>query len=157
MTSDPITETDAAYLRKSIDLAVHAGELGNRPFGAVVVGASGDELAEGFNRVASSGSVIAHAEIDAIEKIASPDQIVGATVYASGEPCPMCSAALVWAGVGRIVFAAAERDFSPLLPDGPRFDLSCRKVVAASGQDITIDGPALGAEALAPFHAQSSA
>lgn len=153
MTTDDLTDADIAHLRRALELADRAGELGNRPFGAVLIGASGDLLAEGLNRVASDASIIAHAEIDAVMQVASPEEVVGSTVYASGEPCPMCSAALVWAGVRRIVFAAADPDFSPLLAGGPRFNLRCREVVASSDQDIEIVGPALGEDALAPFRA----
>jgi tRNA(Arg) A34 adenosine deaminase TadA len=65
----------------------------------------------------------------------------------------MCAAAMVWAGVSRIVFAASEPDFSALLSVGPRFNLRCAEVVASSGEDVAIVGPALGSEALTPFRA----
>jgi len=151
MSNTDLTAADVAFLERTLELAVRAGELGNRPFGALIVSANGDELAEGINQATSSASVIAHAEIDAITQTASPAALIGATVYASGEPCPMCSAALVWAGVHRVVFAAAEPDFRALLPKGPRFALSCREVIASSGQDIEVVGPSLGTEALRPF------
>lgn len=155
MTPDQLSETDIAHLRRSIELAVRAGELGNRPFGSVLVSASGEELAEGMNLVASSGQFTAHAELDALLKVA-PEELVGSTVYASGEPCPMCSAALVWAGVRRVVFAASGAEFSALLP-GPRFRLGCGDVIANSDHEIKIIGPALGAEALAPFQVKNPA
>jgi tRNA(adenine34) deaminase len=31
----------------------------------------------------------------------------GATLYTSGEPCVMCMGAIVWCGIGRLVFAAS--------------------------------------------------
>ena len=73
-------------------------------------------------------------------------------MYASGEPCPMCSAAMVWAGITRVVYAASSADFSRILPDGPRFTLGCADVLDAASVEIQVSGPHLGDEALAPFH-----
>ena len=154
MPPDQLTEIDNGHLRRALELAVRAGELGNRPFGAVLVDASGQKLAEGINRVTSDGDIIAHAEIDAMLKV-PPTALAGSTVYASGEPCPMCSAAMVWGGVRRVVFAAAGPHFSRFLP-GPRFNLSCREVTASSDHVIEIVGPALGDEALAPFQVKDA-
>nr|WP_296763653.1 nucleoside deaminase [Rhodococcus sp. (in: high G+C Gram-positive bacteria)] len=134
------------HIRRAIELAAEAGEHGNRPFGAVMVGADGTVLAEGRNEVASSNDVTAHAELVAIRAAASAED---ATMYASGEPCPMCSAAMVWAGITRIVFSASEPEFSKILVGGPRFSLRCAEVVAAADVDITVEGPVLENEALA--------
>ncbi|SNS49828.1 nucleoside deaminase [Rhodococcoides kyotonense] len=136
------------HLRRAIALAVEAGERGNRPFGAVLVGADGTVLAEGRNEVASAGDVTAHAELVAIRAASTAE---GATMYASGEPCPMCSAAMVWAGIARIVFGASEPEFSKLLEGGPRFSLRCADVVAAADVSITVEGPVDESEALVPF------
>ncbi|MGA9872669.1 MAG: hypothetical protein WBQ44_16205 [Rhodococcus sp. (in: high G+C Gram-positive bacteria)] len=67
---------------------------------------------------------------------------------ASGEPCPMCSAAMVWAGVSRIVFAASAPEFAKILTGGPQFSLRCADVVAAADVDIAVEGPILQDEAL---------
>jgi tRNA(Arg) A34 adenosine deaminase TadA/protein-tyrosine-phosphatase len=151
--ADDLTDTDIAYLRRAIALAVLAGNDCNSPFGAVLVGTDGRVLGEGQNRVVSHGRVAAHAEIEAIHAAAAHAEVRGSTIYASGEPCPMCSAALVWAGVRRIVFAAAETAFSATFSPGAlRFTLDCRDIVASSTREqIVVVGPALGAEALAPF------
>lgn len=137
-----------AHLSRAIELAVEAGEAGNRPFGAVLVGADGTVLAEGRNEVASAGDVTAHAELVAIRGAATAEN---ATMYASGEPCPMCSAAMVWAGVTRIVFGASEPEFSKILDGGPRFSLRCAEVVGAADVDITVEGPVDEADALKAF------
>ncbi|PSR59367.1 nucleoside deaminase [Nocardia sp. MDA0666] len=140
---------DSENLRRAIALGEEAGRRGNRPFGAVLVAADGTVVAEGRNEVATSGVVTAHAELTALD--AAGPAAAGATVYASGEPCPMCSAALVWAGVARIVFAAAEADFTAIIGGHPRFALGCAEVVAASDAEIAVSGPHLGEEALVPF------
>ncbi|MEU6560635.1 nucleoside deaminase [Nocardia nova] len=145
------TELDTGLLRRAIALGEEAGRRGNRPFGAVIATSDGVVLAEGRNEVAESGTVTAHAELTALTAAGPLPDLADATVYASGEPCPMCSAAMVWAGVSRIVFAAAEPDFGAIIGGHPRFTLRCAQVVAASDAEIEVSGPHLGEEALAPF------
>lgn len=145
---------DNELLRRAISLAEEAGHRGNRPFGAVVATPDGVVLAEGRNEVAESGVLTSHAELTALARATDAGllaDLAGATVYASGEPCPMCAAAMVWAGVGRIVFAAAEPDFDAIIGGHPRFALRCSEVIAASDADIAVSGPHLGEDALIPF------
>ncbi|WP_430330771.1 nucleoside deaminase [Rhodococcus sp. ACT016] len=142
------------FLRQAISLADEARLRGNRPFGAVITTADGSVIAEGRNAVADTGMVTAHAELAAItaaiEAGRSAD-LADATIYASGEPCPMCSAAIVWAGITRVVFAAAEPDFTPVIGGHPRFTLRCADVIGSSDAAVTVSGPHLGDEALEPF------
>ncbi|HLS78155.1 MAG TPA: nucleoside deaminase [Nocardia sp.] len=142
---------DPAHLTRSIDLAAAAAAAGNRPFGAVLVAADGEVLAEGRNEVTSAGDITAHAELAAIRRATATghaDRFAGSTMYASGEPCPMCAAACVWAGVSRIVFAASTPAFSRILTAGPHFGLRCAEVVAASDAAVTVVGPVGELEAL---------
>ena len=74
--------------------------------GAVIVSASGDFISEGFHqRVASPD----HAEVVAIKNANVP--LVGATMYVTLEPCnhtgttPPCTAAIIDAGISRVVVA----------------------------------------------------
>ncbi|MGY0498636.1 nucleoside deaminase [Nocardia sp. FBN12] len=151
-----LTDIDITHLRRAIGLAGHALALGDRPFGAVAVAGDGTVLAEGVNAVNTTGDVTTHAELVAITLATAAGRATdlrGATVYASGEPCPMCAAAMVWAGVGRIVFAAGAAEFGPILPAGPSFRLTCAEVVASSSVPVEVSGPHLGEEALAVFRA----
>jgi tRNA(Arg) A34 adenosine deaminase TadA len=144
------------HVLRAVALAHEAGARGDRPFGAVLLSATGEVLAQGRNAVTSSGDIRAHAELDAIEaaRLAGlADRVPGGTMVASGEPCPMCTAGMVWAGLARIVFAAATADFVPLLPGGPRFTLGCADVVAGCDQPMAVEGPIDGVDALAPFRA----
>ena len=145
-----IPDRERELLRRAIDLADEAGERGNRPFGSVIV-VDGIAVAEGRNEVGSSGDISAHAELVALRRAihaGHAERLAGATVYASGAPCPMCAAGCVWAGVGRIVFAASTAAFPAVIPDGPHFRLSCAEVIAAGGTGIVVDGPHLEVEAL---------
>ena len=136
--------TQPDFIARSVELAVEAGAFGNRPFGAVLVAADATVLAEGRNEVASGGDVTAHAELVAIRAATDAghgDRLRGATVYASGEPCPMCAAACVWAGITTIVFAASTEGFSRVLPDGPHFTISCADLISRSDAALTVVGP----------------
>ncbi|MGS2810733.1 nucleoside deaminase [Nocardia sp. MW-W600-9] len=154
-----LTENDRTHLRRAIELAGQAAARGDRPFGAVAVDRDGRVVAEGENAVGSSGDVTTHAELVAITTATAAgkaEALRGATVYASGEPCPMCAAAMVWAQVGRIVFAAAAAEFGQILSGGPSFGLTCADLVATSNVPVLVSGPHLGAEALAVFHAAAA-
>ncbi|GGF99934.1 tRNA-specific adenosine deaminase [Rhodococcoides trifolii] len=145
--AEQLSTTD--HLARSIELAAEAGGHGNRPYGAVIVAASGDILAEGRNEVAATGDVTAHAELMAIQQLTA-GQLAGATVYASGEPCPMCAAACVWAGVARIVFAASASACAAVLSEGPRIELSCADV---AGAYVEVEGPARESDAVEAMRA----
>ncbi|MFC4127987.1 nucleoside deaminase [Nocardia rhizosphaerae] len=149
-----LTEIDRTHLRRAIELAEVATARGDRPFGAVAVDRDGTVLAEGANAVTTSGDVTTHAELVAIlaaTAAGKADALRGSTVYASGEPCPMCAAAMVWAHVGRIVFAAAAAEFGQILPGSPSFTLACADLVATADVPVEVSGPHLGEEALAVF------
>jgi len=94
------------HLNRCIALAEEALEAGDAPFGSVLVGGDGTVLREDRNRVNSLDATY-HPEIALARWAAqnmTPEARRAATVYTSGEHCPMCSAAHGWAGLGRIVF-----------------------------------------------------
>jgi tRNA(Arg) A34 adenosine deaminase TadA len=144
--------TESDFISRSVELAVLAGAYGNWPFGAVFVAADGTVLAEGLNEVASSGDVTAHAELVAIRHATNAghaERFPGSTMYASGEPCPMCATACVWAGVTRIVFAASTIGFSVFLTEGPHFALGCQEVIDTTDATVDVIGPVHEEETLA--------
>lgn len=105
-----ITETDLTHLRRCIELARAAVEAGDEPFGSVLVSAAGEVLMEDHNHVAG-GDHTRHPEFE-IARWAANNMTVEdrrrATVYTSGEHCPMCAAAHGWVGLGRIVYASSS-------------------------------------------------
>src|SRR5262249_52581389 len=73
----------------------------------------GEILAEGANRAFAENDPTWHAEMEAIRNAcrkAGAIQLPGATLYASGEPCPMCMAAAGWAGIREIYYASCVDD-----------------------------------------------
>lgn len=148
-----------AHIRRSIELAGLAVERGDHPFGAVLLTAEGEVLAEGMNAVPTTGDIRAHAELDAIEnaRLAGlSHRVPGGTMIASGEPCPMCATGMLWAGLSRVVFAAATPDFAQYLAPGPSFRLRCSDIIESSSVEVTVEGPVDGVGALDPFLAFAS-
>ncbi len=84
------------------------------PFGAVVV-RRGNIIARGWNRVTSANDPTAHAEVTAIREACrklKTFRLDDCALYASCEPCPMCLAAIYWARIKMVYFAATRRDAS---------------------------------------------
>lgn len=109
-----LDDADMRHLRRCVELAAQALEAGDEPFGSVLVAADGTVLAEDHNRVAS-GDPTRHPEF-ALARWAAEHldqtQRAAATVYTSGEHCPMCSAAHGWVGLGRIVYATSSKQLA---------------------------------------------
>jgi tRNA(Arg) A34 adenosine deaminase TadA len=104
---------ESRFIAEAIKLAVDGvgSDLGG-PFGAVVV-RDGEIVGRGNNRVTSTSDPTAHAEIVAIRdacKRLGTFRLSGCDLYASCEPCPMCAAALYWAHVDRLFYAACRAE-----------------------------------------------
>lgn len=136
---------DTVYLNRCVELATEALEAGDEPFGSVLVGADGTVLAEDRNRTVSTGDPTAHPEI-ALARWAAVHlgvaERAAATVYTSGEHCPMCAAAHGWVGLGRIVHASSTEQLLGWLPElglapGPVAALPINEVVPG----LEVDGP----------------
>ena len=100
-----ITETDLAHLRRCVELAREGLDDGDEPFGSLLVDASGEVRFEDRNRV-KDGDETRHPEFEIARWSAghlTASARAEATVYTSGEHCPMCSAAHGWMRLGRIV------------------------------------------------------
>jgi len=115
----PISETDLEHLRRCVDLARDALDAGDEPFGSILVDSAGATLFEDHNRV-SGGDATRHPEFEIARWAAAhvePADRPSATVYTSGEHCPMCSAAHAWVGLGRIVYATSSAQLTGWLTE----------------------------------------
>jgi tRNA(Arg) A34 adenosine deaminase TadA len=114
-----LNDDELLHLRRCVELATEALEAGDEPFGSVLVAADGAVLAEDRNRVAD-GDRTRHPEFALARWAAgnlTPAQRAAATVYTSGEHCPMCAAAHAWVGLGRIVYVASSQQLATWLTD----------------------------------------
>lgn len=145
-----LSDTDRRLLARAVELSAAAHALGNRPFGSVLADTDGHILAEGQNDQCSSADPTGHAEMNIIRRVAGlpAAKLAGATIYASGEPCAMCAAAIFWSGIRRVVFAASGELFPQLeSPDAKLLSLSCAEVISHGSHPIEVIGPVPGTRA----------
>jgi tRNA(Arg) A34 adenosine deaminase TadA len=137
--------TDLAHLRRCVELAREGLDDGDEPFGSLLVDGQGAVRFEDRNRV-KDGDETRHPELEIAKWSAnhlSAGERAAATVYTSGEHCPMCSAAHGWMGLGRIVYAVSSAQLGAWLaewgvPPGPVRPLAIRDVAPG----VPVDGPA---------------
>ena len=92
---------------KSAEMAEKAGEV---PIGCVIV-RDGEVVATAANRTLTDRDPTAHAEILAIRQAASAvgsERLVDCDLYVTLEPCTMCAAAISFARIRRLYYAAAD-------------------------------------------------
>jgi tRNA(Arg) A34 adenosine deaminase TadA len=140
-----INDEDLGHLRRCVELARSALDAGDEPFGSLLLDADGEVRFEDLNQV-KDGDATRHPEF-AIARWAtsnlSPAERVRATVYTSGEHCPMCAAAHAWVGLGRIVYAASSEQLTGwLLEWGASPSPVAPLPVSAIAPGIEVDGPA---------------
>lgn len=138
-----INDTDMKHLRRCLELARTALEIGDEPFGSVLVSASGDVLAEDHNHVAG-GDHTQHPEFALARwaaKHMTAEERGRATVYTSGEHCPMCAAAHGWVGLGRIVYASSSEQLGQWLKE---MGIAAPRVRSLPIQDVIRDTPVEG-------------
>lgn len=101
---------DETFMHRALLEAKKAYLKGEVPVGAVIT-LDGQVIARAHNRREELQDPTAHAEILAIREAAEKLRswrLVGATIYVTLEPCPMCAGALVLARIGRLVYGAAD-------------------------------------------------
>ena len=144
-----LDDTDLTHLRRCVELAREALDDGDEPFGSLLVD-SGTVRFEDRNRV-KDGDQTRHPELEIARWAPShltPEERAAATVYTSGEHCPMCAAAHAWVGLGRIVYAVSSTQLRAWrtewgVPASPVLPLPIGEVAPG----LPVDGPAPGLEA----------
>lgn len=154
LTPAGLSDLDLDLLRQSIRLSEESRERGRHPFAALVADAQGRVIASaGNNSMPPEGDPTQHAELVAAALAArqlSPEELADCTLYTSAEPCCMCSGAIYWTGIGRVVYALSEHSLLGLTgahPENPTFSLPCREVFARGQRVIDVHGPMLEDEA----------
>ena len=111
MSTEPFSASDERFMRRALELAVHARDAdGEVPVGAVLV-LDNQIVGEGWNRNITLADATAHAEIGALRDAGQRlrnHRIPDSTLYVTLEPCAMCAMALVHARVARVVYAATD-------------------------------------------------
>lgn len=100
------------WLNQTIQMATRNVTEGGGPFAAIVV-KDGEIIGSGTNLVHLNNDPSAHAELLAIREACatlSTTDLSDCTLYASGEPCPMCLGAAYWAMVGKIYYTCSKTE-----------------------------------------------
>ena len=154
MNPDRRHDQDLELLRRSFDVALRSREHGDHPFGSVLAGPAGEVLREQGNGYSSEGGDrTAHAErllASWAARTFELDYLQRCTLYTSAEPCAMCSGAIYWAGIGRVVYGQSEKGLKAQTgahDENPTLDLPCRIVFEAGQRPTEVVGPLLEEEA----------
>ena len=115
-----MSSTAERFMRMAIAEARKGMSEGNHPYGSVIV-KDGKVVAKAHSTGAKTHDVAAHADMSAARKLsrkAKKGELKGCTVYASGEPCPMCSIALALTDISELVIGASYTDLPPEMNRG---------------------------------------
>lgn len=119
---------DEKFMREAIRLSADAVEHGNEPFGAVLV-KNGEIVFTNENQIYTKHDPTFHGEAGLIRAFCAQTAITDLheyTLYSSCEPCFMCSGAMVWVKLGRLVYGASNIELEQILEnDG----CNCSKMV----------------------------
>ena len=146
-------DIDLKLIRAAFKVANRARMRGNHPFGALLVDSEHNILLEAENNVVTAKDITGHAETNLMRVASnkySPEFLATCTIYTSTEPCPMCSGAIFWANVRRVVYGLSEERLYQLCCDDPTdavLLLPCREVFARGQRSIQVVGPVLEEEA----------
>ncbi len=145
-------ELDEKYIRLSLEVASRARQHGNHPFGALLVGPEGEILLVAENTVVTRGDITAHAETNLVRLASqqySPEELAGCTLYASTEPCAMCTGGIFWSNIRRVVYGLSADRLYDLIGEGSTdavLRLGCREVMARGLRAVEVVGPLLEEE-----------
>lgn len=108
---------DEGFMAEAIRLSQLAVEHGNEPFGAVLV-KDGEIVFSNENQIYTKQDPTFHGEFGLIRQFCAETGITDLrdyTMYSSCEPCFMCSGAMVWVKLGRLVYGASNDDLENML------------------------------------------
>ena len=143
---DPEQQQDRGFMA----LALAEGARATFAFGCVITRGE-TVLASGRNQGAETADPTAHGEMVAIRRFLAEHgaaALRGTTLYTTGEPCPMCMGAILWCGIGRVVFAAS---IDRLATRMNQIMISSTDLAAAGFAPIAITGGVMEDEAMAQF------
>lgn len=104
-------EREQSHMQRALAEAEAAAGRGEVPVGAVLAGPDGAVLAVAGNRTRELNDPTAHAEILVIRAACASlgmERLTGCDLYVTLEPCPMCAAAISFARIRRLYYAASD-------------------------------------------------
>lgn len=108
----PQAPDDGVWMARALEQAHAAWGRGEVPVGAVLV-RDGRMIQEAHNRTVGDADPTAHAEVVAIRRAAAKLKrfdLSDCEIYSTSEPCPMCLAAIAWAGIRKLYYGCTRKD-----------------------------------------------
>lgn len=142
-------ETHKKFVKMAIEIARESKRKGNLPFGCILVTGDGQVLLKGENTITTDNDCLAHAEINLIREASKKYDhcfLNNCTLYTSDEPCPMCTSAIYWSGIGKIVYGLSKEAYYQIVGgNDPNwvFEIPVRDVLAKGGRKVEVFGPLL--------------
>lgn len=134
---------DEKYIRRAIELARQARQRGDHPFGALLV--TEDRIVlEAENTVVTKNNPTHHAEMNLVQlawRELPAEVIQKSALYTSTEPCPMCTGAIFWSGIRRVVFSFSALELGKLA--GDTFCGPCNILFDKAAKETEVVGPIL--------------
>ena len=146
-------EKEKEFVRIAIEIAKESKRKNNLPFGCVLVNKDGAVILKGENTINTDNDCLAHAEINLIGeacKIYDYSYLNNCSIYTSDEPCPMCTSAIYWSGIGKLVYGWSKTEYYRIVGrDNPNwvFEMLTRELLEKGGRKLEIIGPLLEDEA----------
>jgi len=134
-------------LKRANEVAKESRENGNTPFGAVLADPNGNILMEQGNAEHDLHDATAHAErvlASRASQTYDKDFLKDCTLITTCEPCPMCTGAIYWSNIGRIVFGITEERLLRMTgadEKNPTFKMGAKNVLETGQKDIEVIGP----------------
>jgi tRNA(adenine34) deaminase len=135
------SELDIDLMNRALAVARQGRRPGASPIGCVIV-LDGRVVAEAHNEVGVQHDPTAHAEMVAIRRacaILERDDLRGATLYSTLQPCGMCTMATIWSHIGRIVYGAGRGDVHRMYFEDRHLD-TMDFIVDAYREDLSVVG-----------------
>ncbi len=132
---------EQAFIYRAIELAEQAVQHGNHPFGALLVH-DGKIILEAENTIHTEADVTRHAELNLVSKASrtiDPEVLKECTLYTSTEPCAMCSGAIYWAGIRKVVYATSAKTLDKVAGHG--IDIAAETIFDSTHPKVEIIGP----------------
>lgn len=145
---------DLTFMARALELAKRGDRTeGASPIGCVIV-VDGRVVAEGHNEVGIRHDPTAHAEMVAIRRAGAAlerDELRGATLYSTLQPCGMCTMASIWSRIGRIVYGAGRDDVHRMYFEDRHLD-TMNFIRDAYREDMPVVGGVLRKECAALYY-----
>eukprot|EP01090_Pellita_catalonica_P000943 TRINITY_DN10678_c0_g1_i1.p1 TRINITY_DN10678_c0_g1~~TRINITY_DN10678_c0_g1_i1.p1 ORF type:complete len:167 (+),score=31.28 TRINITY_DN10678_c0_g1_i1:59-559(+) len=118
MKGGKATAEDEKFIERTLELAKSAAKNGNFPFGAIFVNENKEIIFEAENTVNTENDGTCHAEMNLISRgfrKLGADALKTATLYTSTEPCGMCSGAIHWSHVPKVVYSCSNAELGKII------------------------------------------